>query len=55
MSTANIFIISEQRRDISDQMEFTDVGVLLLDSNKRFFWSSRKTAGEKAVQLTLYR
>jgi hypothetical protein len=36
---------------ISQQMEFTDVGGVLLDSNKRFCWTCTKMAGEEAAQL----
>jgi hypothetical protein len=37
--------------DISGQMESTDVGGLLLNSNKRFSWTCIQTSGEEAAQL----
>jgi hypothetical protein len=37
--------------DKPKQMEFTDFGGLLLDSNMRFYWTFVLTAGEEVAQL----
>jgi hypothetical protein len=38
--------------DKPGQMQFTDVGGLMLDSNNKFSWTCVQTAGEGAAQLT---
>jgi hypothetical protein len=40
--------------EISGQMEFTNVGGILLDSNKRFSWTCLKVAGEEVASQSVY-
>jgi len=40
--------------DISGQMEFSNVGGMLLDSNEIFSWTCLKMAGEEVASQSVY-